>query len=304
MNGAGVTAALMVIVACAAVRAAAATGRRRAAGARARRHAVPSHDRPERGRPPAPMAGPPWVERGLAEAGISIDAGRAWSLWLASWVLAAALGSIIGGLGAAIVAVASAVAGPVVAWRLLRRRGADRLEAALPGAVEAIARSLRSGASLRQAIAEAAAATPGALGAELASVARATDRGASVVVALEAWGERQPLPGVRLVVSALCLGAETGGALARAVDGVAATLRQRLGARAEARALATQARASAGVLAAAPLAFTAVASLADSRTSAFLFRTRTGLLCLAGGLALDAAGALWMARLTRIEVGP
>lgn len=245
---------------------------------------------------------PPWIASALADTGLAVDPGRTWSLWLVSLVAVLVAGAAAGGTGAAAVGVGAVAGGPIVAWRLLRRRGSDRLEAALPEAVDAVARALRSGASLRLAIGEAAAATPGPLGAELASVARSIERGASVVAALEAWATHRPSPGVRLVVSALCLGAETGGPLARAVDGVAATLRQRLAARAEAKALATQARASAAVLAGAPLAFTAVASMADASTSAFLFRTPAGLLCLAGGLTLDAAGALWMARLTRIEV--
>lgn len=246
---------------------------------------------------------PAWMGPALAQIGRRLDADRVWRLWLVVLASAAAAGGLIGGLGAGLVAVLATVAAPLVAWRLLRQRSDDRLEAALPGVVDAVARSLRSGASLRLALAETAAATTGPLAEELAAVAQAADRGASVVDALEGWGERQPTAGVRLVVSALCLGAETGGALARAVDGVAATLRQRLAARSEARALATQARASAAVLAAAPLAFTALAAMADSSTATFLFRTPTGLLCLAGGLTLDAAGALWMARLTRIEVG-
>lgn len=269
----------------------------------ARKPCAPSRSGASPTSPVARLAAPPsWVASALADAGLAVEPAQAWSLWRVSVPAAAAAGLATGGAGAAVVAVAAVVAAPVVGWRLLRRRGSDRYEAALPGAVDAVARALRSGASLRLAIAEAASSTPGPLGADLAGVATAIDRGATVVAALEAWGERRPAPGVRLVVSALCLGAETGGALARAVDGVASTLRQRLSARAEARALATQARASAAVLAVAPLAFTAVASLADARTSAFLFRTPTGLLCLAAGLILDAAGALWMARLTRIEV--
>jgi tight adherence protein B len=194
-----------------------------------------------------------------------------------------------------------AVVGPVVAWSLCRHRGQARVEAALPGAVDAIARGLRSGASLRQAVAEAAAATHGELGRDLAHVAAATERGATMVASLEEWARRRPLGGVRLVVAALGLASEMGGATAQAVDGVADTLRQRLAARAEARSLATQARASAAVIATAPLAFGALASATDPSTLTFVFRTAPGLAFLSAGLALDAVGALWMARITRIE---
>src|SRR5205823_14752762 len=96
-------------------------------------------------------------------------------------------------------------------------------------------------------------------------------------------GLRYPRPGTRLAVAALCLGAETGGAQARAVDGVAATLRERLAVAGEVRALTSQTRASMLVIAAAPVAFCVFASTTDPRTSTFLFRTPVGLACLAAG---------------------
>ena len=84
--------------------------------------------------------------------------------------------------------------------------------------------------------------------------------------------------------------------MARAVDRVAATLRERRELRAEVRALATQARASAGVLAVAPLAFAALVSTIEPGVVGFLVTTPVGLACLAVGLGLDGLGALWMAR--------
>jgi tight adherence protein B len=180
------------------------------------------------------------------------------------------------------------------------RRRAERYEAAVPEVLENLARALRSGAGLRPALAEAAADGPVPPRADLAAVVAAADRGAALVPALEEWAHRRPSPSVRLAVAALCLGVETGGAQARALDGVAATLRQRLAAAAEARALATQARASALVIALAPVAFCALATGTDPRVGAFLFRTPAGLAALAAGLGLDAVGAWWMARLTRL----
>ena len=119
--------------------------------------------------------------------------------------------------------------------------------------------------------------------------------------ALEGWGERCPRPGVRLAVAALCLGAETGGAQARAVDGVAATLRERLAVAGEVKALTSQTRASMLVIAAAPVAFCVFASTTDPRTATFLFRSTAGLACLATGIALDIAGGFWMRRLCRVS---
>jgi tight adherence protein B len=242
---------------------------------------------------------PAWLAPALADADLPLSADRAWAAWLTVVFVGVVAGAAAGGPVLAVGAGAVAVVGPLFALRARRGTAATRSEAALPGALEAVARGLRSGGSLRQALAEAARTTPGALGTELDLVAAAAERGTPLVEALEAWSDRCPRPGVRLAVAALCLGAETGGAQARAVDGVAATLRERLAVAGEVRALTSQTRASMLVIAAAPLAFCAFASATDPRTSTFLFRSPVGLACLAAGLALDAAGACWMRRLCR-----
>jgi tight adherence protein B len=229
-----------------------------------------------------------------------LTAQQAWAAWVGAGCLAVLAGAAIGGPVLAAGGAAAAVVAPPLLLRSSRGRAATRAETALPAVLEDVARGLRSGASLRQAVSEAAASAPGTLGDELAAVAAATGRGVPLVHALEEWAARSPRTGVRLAVAALCLGAETGGAQARAIDGVAATLRERLAVAAEVRALSSQTRASMLVIAVSPLAFCAFASATDPRTSAFLFRTPLGVGCLAAGLGLDVAGALWMRRLCRV----
>jgi tight adherence protein B len=255
---------------------------------------------------PATRSRPQWVKAParvrarLDSAGVPIDADRIWTAWC---VGTAALGAIAGwtaGPGLAAVVAGAMVGGPAVALATASGRRDAAYERALPDALEAVARSLRSGATLPGAVAEAGREVPGAVGADLASTAAATSGGVRFVDALDAWSSRRPLRGVELAVVALALAAATGGTSARAVDGVAATLRERVAVAAEARALASQARASALVITLAPLAFAALAAAADPQNARFLLRTSLGLLFLSSGLTLDALAALWMARLTRV----
>ncbi len=248
---------------------------------------------------PAP---PAWLAPRLEAAGVEVAPAVAWWGGVGTGLVGAALGLAAGGLPLALVVTVAAAAGPLVGLRSRRGRGEERFEQGLPAALEAVARSLRSGASLRLAVAEAAERTPGPLGRELAAAAYRAARGTPMVEALEALAERHPLPGVRLAVAALCLGAETGGAQARAVDGVAATMRDRLGVAAEVRALSSQARVSAVVIGLAPLAFGAFAAATDPRTAQFMLHTPAGLGLLLAGAALDAAGWLWMQRLARVPL--
>ena len=259
----------------------------------------------ERVRRPLPEP-PPRVARALADADLPLPPAAAWTAWLGALVLGPLVAAVAGGPGLALVALIGLVAGPAVVVRTRRGRAGTRLEQALPIALEAVARSLRSGASLRQAVQEAAASTGGGggrvLAAELSRAAAEAAQGASLVTALEGVAARRPLAGVRLGVAALCLGAETGGAQARAVDGVASTVRERLAVAAELRALSSQARISALVIGLAPVGFGAFAAATDPRTSEFMFHTPAGLVMLATGLVLDGLGWLWMQRLARVAV--
>ncbi len=177
------------------------------------------------------------------------------------------------------------------------QRDARARDAQLPEAFERLAVATRSGRSIRAALEEVAASTPPPLGPELSAATVAIAAGAPVEQALEAWAGDDPTPDLLLATTALALGARAGGEVARACDRVAATLRERRELRAEARALSTQARASAGVLTVAPMAFAALVSTIEPGVLAFLLTEPAGLACLATGLALDGLGAAWMARI-------
>src|SRR5581483_9867834 len=96
--------------------------------------------------------------------------------WVVSAAAAIAVALHLGGLGLAAMAALAACAGPFLLLSSLRSRRDARAEAALPEVLEGIARSLRSGASLRLAFAEVASAG-GPVAADLRRVATAADHG-------------------------------------------------------------------------------------------------------------------------------
>jgi tight adherence protein B len=176
-------------------------------------------------------------------------------------------------------------------------------DASLVGALDALGRSVRSGGSLPQAVAEAATTVRGAVAADLAQVAAAIARGRAFSDALGDWRAARPRPAVQLTVGALALAATTGGPPARVIEDVATALRTRQQVAREAHALAAQARLSALVVGLAPIGFMGVMCVMDPRNARMLFGTAIGITCVVAGLTLDSIGALWMhrmsARLTR-----
>ena len=243
---------------------------------------------------------PTWFGQALVEVGLQTDPTSAWLV--ARWAATLTLGLAAMAAGPAFAAITGAVllASPCAVRRLMDRRSADRRDAQLPQALERLASSVRAGSALGPAFAAMARSTPEPLGHELRTTAAEVEHGAGLATALDRWSDR-PHSGseVRLAAAALCLAADAGGEVARSVDRVAATLRERRELRAEVRALATQARASAGVLAAAPLAFTALVSSVEPAAITFLLTSPVGLICLAAGLTLEALGAAWMAHILR-----
>jgi tight adherence protein B len=229
------------------------------------------------------------------------DADLAWTVWVGC-VSAAAVGAwAVGGPALAVLAAGALVIGPVAAQGPRRRRACERAGAEVPAVLEAAARALRAGCSLHGALEEAAASAGPVVGAVFNEVVAAVARGQPLVDALDRRrADGSGVPGLRLACTALAVAAATGGPQAAALDGVAITLRQRLAARAEAKALASQARTSAMVIALAPVGFAVLASAADRHNAAFLLRTPLGLSVLVAGLVLDGLGAVWMRRLTRI----
>lgn len=242
--------------------------------------------------PPARLA----VE--LAALDLTLEVRRVWRVWRASVGVALLVGTVLIGIVFGVLLAALAVIAPVAAWLILRSRADAAYDDTLATALDAAARSVRSGGSLPQAVAEAAGSVRGAVSADLVGVATATERGRPFTSALDAWRVARPRPAVRLVVGALALAAHTGGPPARVIEDVAAAVRTRQQVAREAHALAAQARLSAVVVGAAPLAFMVVTCATDRRNAHMLFGTPIGLACVLAGLTLDAIGAWWMHRMS------
>ncbi len=185
---------------------------------------------------------------------------------------------------------------PSATWRVRRRE--RQLAAQLPAVLEELARSLRAGLSVSAALRAARGTVGPPAQQDLAEIARALDSGASTAVALEAWSSRRrQVPGVRLAAVALGTAAEAGTAVSQAIDSVADTLRSELAVAAEVRALASQAQASAWLVAVLPVGFGLIASAADPQALSWLVTEPIGRACLVVGLLLDVGALVWMRRI-------
>lgn len=197
-------------------------------------------------------------------------------------------------------------AGWIVEWargsRILSRwrrmvGGADtRADRSVPLLLEAVARELRSGASLSAALLVAASGPDLDRGgtSSASALASALRRGVSVADAVSAWVGDDPSASRDLAGTALLVASQTGGATALVIDGVADTLRDRIALEREIAALSSQARASALLLVVAPIVVAALAAWGDPRIAGFLLGSPAGWACIVLGVLLDVVGAAWI----------
>ncbi|GLZ13773.1 hypothetical protein Acsp04_40080 [Actinomadura sp. NBRC 104425] len=116
---------------------------------------------------------------------------------------------------------------------------------------------------------------------------------------LERLAERPGAEGLRLLAACWRIGAERGGTLAAALDGLAAALRDEEEQRQEIAAQLAGPRATARLLAGLPLLGLAMAAALGAKPLAFLFGTIPGLGCLATGVTLDVLGMWWTSRIAQ-----
>ena len=241
----------------------------------------------------------PQLARALERADIARTPEEAVELW-AIGVLAVVVVTMAVAPGMLVVGLAGAIgAGPAAVW-LARERRERRFARALPGALEQVASELRGGGTVQSAVTRLASAES-VVAPDFRRVCTRTELGLSLVDALQTWPEAHDAPGVRAAAGAFAVASTLGGGAADAIDGLASSLRQRLDAADDARALSSQARLSAVVVGAAPIGYLVFSSLVDPRAVGVLVGTGVGRVCLVIGLALEALAALWIRRIVRSE---
>ncbi|HYN34126.1 MAG TPA: type II secretion system F family protein [Ilumatobacteraceae bacterium] len=179
--------------------------------------------------------------------------------------------------------------------RFLARRAGRRPPSAKAVAewCDDLARQLRSGSTLRDAMTTTLPSDP-ATRRSTNELRRRLDRGRAVVDACEPPSDAGAH--LRLAIIVITTAARLGGSPAPAIDRTAATLRQRAVDADERSVQAAQARLSAHVLTAVPLAMLLLLLVTDADVRVAATSTLGGA-CIGVGLSLNALGSVWMRRI-------
>jgi tight adherence protein B len=205
----------------------------------------------------------------------------------ASWQASIFLG--LAGLLFGMVAAAFVLRGFFL-WELGRNR--DRVFRQIPDAVGLMVRAVRAGLPVGEAVRSVAREMPEPTRSEFQRVLAEVGIGVALDRALWSIHERTSLREYAFLSVVIGLQAQTGGSLAEALDNLGNIVRQRVAMAAKARALASQARASAIILVALPPISGLFLALVQPGYSEALFGDPRGLKLFGIAVAMMAIGIL------------
>jgi tight adherence protein B len=183
-----------------------------------------------------------------------------------------------------------------------RRKRMATIEQQLPAALTAIAKSLRAGSGLLQAIAFAADESPDPFGAELSSTLRDLQLGAEPVEAFEALSTRVGVKDLQIAVTAIIIQRTVGGNLSEILNNVTETIRERAKIQREVRVLVTRQMLQANLTAALPVVITLLFIGINPDIGGLLLTTTVGNIALGFAAVCEVLGVFIVRRLAVIEV--
>lgn len=204
------------------------------------------------------------LEDRIERAALDLTAGEV----IAAMGILALIGGLVGLIASGPIAALLAAFGTgALPWLWLGRRHAKRQKRfveQLPETVSLLAASVRAGHSLLQGLEQVAKEADEPTRGSIETVVREIGLGASQDLAMDRLAERFPSDDMLLIVAAVNVHQQIGGSLARILDDIAGTLRERVRIEGDIQALTAQQRYSAYVLALLPV-FVALALFLISR---------------------------------------
>lgn len=234
---------------------------------------------------------------------LALRMGFALVLALMGFVLAAGAGAPgWAGLGVALALMVAGWMAPRLYVGQQRRQRTVKIEEQLPEALTAMAKSLRAGAGIFQALSFAASETPAPLGAELQRTLDNLRLGAEPEDAFVEMAERIGSVDLDIVATAIVVQRTVGGNLSEVLNNVNATIRERVKIQREVRVLTASQRLMGNLVAALPVLVAALFFAINPEVGELLVTTAAGRVALAVGIGFELVGLWLIRRLSVIEV--
>ncbi len=243
-----------------------------------------------------------WFERLVREGNLSFSANLAALIILLAGLFPAAMFLVVSDdlLGALVGFVVGALLALIV-LAIVRFRRVNRIQDQLPNVLDQLARTVRAGESLDQALLVVAESGRDPLGPELRRCVKQLDMGLSLPAALGGLYQRVPLIDMQIVVNTLSIYREVGGHLASQLERLAMLMRDRVAFRRQIRANTSAGRLAALIIAViVPVVFLYYYFF-QSQSMENVFKDNWGISLMLAALVLEIVGVLWVFAIVRIR---
>ena len=200
--------------------------------------------------------------------------------------------------------VSAAIAGAGF-WMIVQMKLRTRLDAfvtQLELALRLIASGIRIGLGLRQALTIVIQEMPDPARYEYMRVIGQTNIGVSAYDALDSLAKRMPSSETLMMARAIRIQSQTGGDLAKILEMLANTIKDRRRIQRKIRALTAEGRASAAILSALPPFLAGFISLTEPAMGQALLMTLYGHIALMIVAVLEALGVFFLLRMLKVDV--
>lgn len=209
---------------------------------------------------------------------------------------------LTGKLVLAVVVTVVALILPRFMYSVLKRRRLDKLIEQLPDALNMMAGSLRSGASLAIALDLVASEAEAPLSQELSLLLREQKLGISMEDAMQGMAKRLRLEEIELFVSAVTISKSVGGNLAEVLERLAQTLRSKAVMEGKIKALTAQGKLQGIVVGMLPIFMAVVLNYLEPEAMAPLFSTWYGWVVVGVISVLLIVGGIFIRKIVSIDV--
>lgn len=245
------------------------------------------------------------LDRALLAAGLQVSAGEC-LMQLGMSILGLYAVLVLGLRVNPVLAVPVAVAAPALVaamiMRIARARRIAAFTAGLPEALDVFARGLKAGRPVADSLKIVVETAPEPLRSEFTICHGQISLGTGLADCFADLAQRMPTAEASFFGVATALQTETGGNLVETMENLAEQLRGRRKLKQKARALSSEARASAVILASLPFGVAAVIFFLNAGYLEPLVADPRGRVLLGGGLTGIALGIFMMIRMGRLDV--
>lgn len=240
----------------------------------------------------------------LAQAGWTIEPSMFWILSIALGA-AISVGAFFMGQTPLVIAGAG-FAGALGLPRWIVQMGIGKRQSKFTSqfgdGIDVIVRGVKSGLPLIECLRIIASESPAPLGTEFTRVIDSIQMGTTVEQSLQGLYRRMPLPEVNFFAIVIGIQQQSGGNLSEALGNLSEVLRSRKMLFEKVKALSSEAKASAMIIGALPIAVMGLVYFTAPEYMSLLFTTSTGHFFLMVGAGMMGAGIFVMKQMMKLDV--